>query len=153
LLATTELLAACVRLFYDRCTQEDAELAASSYEAMRRLDPGGTPSYQLMLYALVLALQGRECEALKMLESGIPKANTTTAFMVHFFALSGITVSHLRRGQFGEVLRMVRAAKEAAEKNATDPWLFNFREAWLRVLALDFAGALKVCNAILNSKT
>ena len=37
-----------------------------------------------------------------------------------------------------------------AEKNGNDPWLFNFREAWLRTLALDFAGARRLCDFIMR---
>jgi len=40
-----------------------------------------------------------------------------------------------------------------AEKNANDPWLFNFREAWLRMLAFDFEGSVRVCESILRMKT
>src|SRR5262249_19760171 len=32
-----------------------------------------------------------------------------------------------------------------------EPWLFNFREAWLRMLALDFEGSVSVCNSMLQS--
>jgi len=37
-----------------------------------------------------------------------------------------------------------------AEKNGNDPWLFNFREAWLRTLAFDFEGALRLCEFIMG---
>jgi tetratricopeptide (TPR) repeat protein len=40
-----------------------------------------------------------------------------------------------------------------AEKNGNDPWLFNFREAWLRMLTLDFEGSARVCEAILQTET
>src|SRR5262249_53038424 len=48
----------------------------------------------------------------------------------------------------GEVLRIVRAGKETAEKNGTDPWLLNFREALLRTAAYDFDGARRLCDFI-----
>jgi len=40
-----------------------------------------------------------------------------------------------------------------AEKNGNDPWLFNFREAWVRMLALDFEGSARVCDSILQMTT
>ena len=73
--------------------------------------------------------------------------------MEHFFGLGGKTLVLLRMGRLGEVLEIVRGAKEMAKKNGNDPWLFNFREAWLRILALDFEGSARVCDAILRSKT
>ena len=39
-----------------------------------------------------------------------------------------------------------------AEKNGSDPWLFNFREAWLRTLVLDFDGTRRICDTILQAK-
>src|SRR5262245_61810633 len=42
-------------------------------------------------------------------------------------------------------------SQERAEKNGSDPWLFSYREAWLRTLAMDFAGAQRVCQSILDS--
>src|SRR5258707_4299758 len=76
----------------------------------------------------------------------------TTSLMTHFFALSGKTIALLRVGQLGEVLRIVRAGRDMAEKNGNDPWLFNFREAWLRTLVLDFDGTRRICDAILQAK-
>src|SRR5262249_23657743 len=73
-----------------------------------------------------------------------------TSLMAYHFALGGKTVALLQIGRFGEVLRIVGGAKEMAEKNADDPWLFNFREAWLRTLTLDFAGARRLCELIMR---
>jgi len=56
-------------------------------------------------------------------------------------------------GRLGDVLQIMRDGKEMAEKNGNDPWLFNFREAWLRMLALDFEGSTRVCDAIFQMKT
>ena len=38
-----------------------------------------------------------------------------------------------------------------AERNGSDPWLFSYREAWLRTMALDFQGALRVCDELTRS--
>jgi len=45
----------------------------------------------------------------------------------------------------------VRAGREMAEKNGDDPWLFNFREAWLRTLALDFEGVQRLSEVIIRT--
>src|SRR5262245_6098666 len=44
-------------------------------------------------------------------------------------------------------------SQERAEKNGSDPWLFSYREAWLRTLAMDFAGAQRVCDAMTRSRS
>src|ERR671924_2389304 len=82
---------------------------------------------------------------------GIPTLNQATSLMEHFFALSGKTIALLRMGRLGYVLQIVRDGREMAEKNGNDPWLFNFREAWLRMLTLDFEGSARVCEAILQT--
>src|SRR5262249_10439403 len=33
----------------------------------------------------------------------------------------------------------------------SDPWLFSYREAWLRTLALDYQGAVRVCGELTRS--
>ena len=151
--ACTQMLAAGSRLLYDRWSQEDAALCASAYKQLK--DSGGTdiPPFHKMFYAHVQALQGNYLEALEIFEKGIPKVNQTTSLMEHFFALSGKTTALLRMGRLGDVLQIVRQGREMAEKNGNDPWLFNFREAWLRMLALDFQGSARVCDAILGMKT
>jgi len=65
-------------------------------------------------------------------------------------ALAARTVALLRLGRFGEVLQIVRTGQEMAEKNGSNPWLLNFREAWLRTLALDFEGVLRLCEFIMR---
>ena len=46
--------------------------------------------------------------------------------------------------------RMVREICEALEANGNEPWLFNFREAWLRTLVFDFDGARRLCDLIMR---
>jgi len=50
-------------------------------------------------------------------------------------------------------MRVVRAGKEIAERNASAPWLFTFREAWLRTVALDFDGARALCDSVTQTAT
>src|SRR4029453_8438457 len=102
-------------------------------QRIRRFGDSQLPAYHRMIYAHLQVLQGNYAEALGDLESGIPTVNEPTSMMVHFFALSGKTVALLLSGRLGELMRVLRAAKEQAEKNGNDPWLFIFREAWLRI--------------------
>jgi DNA-binding winged helix-turn-helix (wHTH) protein len=152
LLARTQMLAASCRLLYDTWRKEDADLCASAHTTLRNLGDTDTPPFHNMIYAHVQVLQGNYEEAFEIFEVGLPKMNQTTSLMTHFFALSGKTVALLRVGQLGEVLRIVRAGREMAEKNGNDPWLFNFREAWLRTLVLDFDGTRRICDTILQAK-
>jgi tetratricopeptide (TPR) repeat protein len=153
LLARTQMLAAGSRLLYDRWREEDAALCVSAYQQLQDLGDKDIPPFHRMIYAHVQALQGNYPEAFEMFERGIPKFDQTTSLMEHFFALSGKTIALLRVGRLGEALQMVREGRAMAEKNGNDPWLFNFREAWLRMLALDFEGSVRVCDVILRMKT
>jgi hypothetical protein len=152
LLARTQLLAASCRLLYDTWRKEDADLCTSAHTTLRNLGDTDTPPFHKMIYAHVQVLQGNYQEAFEIFEVGLPKMDHTTSLMTHFFALSGKTIALLRVGQLGEVLRIVRAGRTMAEKNGNDPWLFNFREAWLRTLVLDFDGTRRICDTILQAK-
>ena len=150
LFASTQMLAAASRLLYDRWTEEDAALCASAYE---QLDDRDVPPFHKLFYAQIQALQGNSVEALAMFEKGFSTLNQATSVMEHIFAISGKTVTLLRMGRLGEVLQIIRQGREMAEKNGNDPWLFNFREAWLRMVALDYEGSARVCDDILQMKT
>jgi tetratricopeptide (TPR) repeat protein len=150
LLARTEMLAAGIRMLYDAGSKEDAHLCVSAHQALVDLNDSATPPYHSMIYAHVQALQGNYREAFETFEAGIPKAETTTSLMAHFFALSGKTVALLRLGRFGDLWQILQAGKQMAEKNGNEPWLFNFREAWLRTLVFDFDGARRLCDFIMR---
>jgi hypothetical protein len=62
------------------------------------------------------------------------------------FALSAKTLALLWSGRLGELVHLLRAGRDIAEKNDNQPWLFVFREAWLRTAILDFAGARELCD-------
>ena len=153
LLARMEMLAAGCRLLYDSWREQDAVVCQSAHNQLKELGDKGTPPFHKMIYAHVQALQGNYIEALELFERGIPTLNQATSLMEHFFALSGKTIALLRMGRLGYVLQIVRDGREMAEKNGNDPWLFNFREAWLRMLTLDFEGSARVCEAILQTET
>ena len=149
--ARTQLLAAGSRLLFDTWRQEDWDTCEFARRTLSGVSPAGVPEYHQMIYAHLQMLQGHYAEALASLEAGIPKTNEPTSLMVHLFALSGKTVALLHSGQLGELLRVVRAGREMAAKNGNDPWLFVFREAWLRLVVLDFDGARRLCDAIAES--
>jgi tetratricopeptide (TPR) repeat protein len=148
LLARTQAVAAGVRLLYDKWRKEDAELCSSALQMIHHPGDSGTPPYHRLIFAHVQALEGRYGEALDGFEAFIPKLDEPSSLMAYFFALSGKTVALLYLGQFGEVLRILQAGREMTRKNGSDIWLFNFREAWLRTFALDFAGARLLCESI-----
>src|SRR6266851_2436258 len=148
LLARTQMLAAGIRLLYDAGRKEDTHLCVSAHRALVDLNDSATPPFHNMIYAHVLALQGNYKEAFEIFEAGIPKVGTTTSLMAYFFALSGKTLALLRLGRFGELSHLLHEGKQMAEKNGNEPWLFNFREAWLRTLAFDFDGARRLCDFI-----
>ena len=151
--ARTELLAAGSRLLYDTWRRDDWKICESARGTLQGLSLAGAPDYHRMIYAHLQMLQGHYVEALTSLEGGIPKMNEPTSLMVHIFALSGKTVALLHSGQLGELMRLIRSGREMAEKNGNDPWIFVFREAWLRCVVLDFDGAQRLCDAVADTAT
>ena len=146
--ARTELLAAYVRLTFDTWRMEDQEVCASASETLHRLSDAGPPAFDRMIYAHVQVLRGDYAEALENLEAGIPKENESTSPVVHFLAFSGKALALLLSGRLGELVQLLRAGREIAEKNGNEPWLFVFREAWLHTTVLDFAAARQLCEGM-----
>jgi tetratricopeptide (TPR) repeat protein len=144
--ARTELLAAGIRIAYDTWRTQDWEICASANEAIHRLSDAGPPAFDRVVYAHLQVLRGDYAEALETLEAGIPTENESTSIMVPMFALSGRTLALLHWGRLGELLQLLRSGRAIAEKNGNEPWLFVFREAWLRTAVLDFAGARELCE-------
>src|SRR5262249_51607309 len=138
------------RLWYDRWRKADWDLCVSARRRIEALSDSGVPAYHRMVYAHLLVLRGLYAEALADLEAGIPTPSEPTSMMVNFFALSGKSLALILSGRWGELMEMLQAGKEAAERNGSDPWLFLFREAWLRTVAQDFAGARRLCDAALT---
>jgi DNA-binding winged helix-turn-helix (wHTH) protein/tetratricopeptide (TPR) repeat protein len=150
--ARTELLAAYVRLTFDTWRMKDAEVCASASETIHRLSDAGPPAFDRMLYAHVQVLRGDYAEALGNLEAGTPKENESTSPVVHFLAFSGKTLALLLSGRLGELVQLLRAGREVAEKNGNEPWLFVFREAWLHTTVLNFAAARQLCEEMVARK-
>ncbi len=144
--ARTELLAAGIRLTYDTWRTEDWEICASASETIHRLSNAGPPAFDRVVYAHLQVLRGDYTDALETLEASIPKEDESTSIMVPMFALSGRMLALMYSGRLGELLRLLRAGRDIADKNVNEPWLFVSREAWLRTAVLDFAGARELCE-------
>jgi DNA-binding winged helix-turn-helix (wHTH) protein/tetratricopeptide (TPR) repeat protein len=153
LAARTQMLSSSCRFLFDGFRREESDLCTSAYKILCGLGGSEVPALHAMLYAQVLAVRGNYREAFDIFESASLHMDKPTNLMAHFFAISGKTVALLRVGRFGEVLRIVRTGRESAGKNGNDPWLLNFREAWLRTLALDFEGARQICEAVVRAKS
>jgi DNA-binding winged helix-turn-helix (wHTH) protein/tetratricopeptide (TPR) repeat protein len=146
--ARTELLAAYVRLTFDTWRMKDGESCASASETIHRLSDAGLSAFDRVIYAHVRILRGDYADALKNLEAGIPQENESASGVVHFLAFSGKALALLLSGRLGELVQLLRAGRETAEKNGNEPWLFVFREAWLHMVVLDFAGARELCEGM-----
>jgi len=146
LLAQTQLAAACFRLLYDAWRKEDAETCASARQTIRRLSGPSIP--EDVFYVYVQVIQGDYEEALKQAEAGLI---ATTSPAANLLALGAKTLSLMQCGRFGEVLGIVRTGRELAQKNGEDPWMFIFREAWLRTLCFDFEGVRRLSKAVMRS--
>jgi DNA-binding winged helix-turn-helix (wHTH) protein/tetratricopeptide (TPR) repeat protein len=153
LIARTQMLAGSCRLLYDGWRKEEADLCASAYETLRSLGDSQIPADHKTYYALVQTLRGNYQEAFDIFESAAPHLGQPTSLSAHFFAVSAKAVALLRVGKFGEALRIVKAGKESAAKNGNDPLLFDLREVWLRILALDFKGSRRICEMIMSARS
>lgn len=147
--ARTQMLASCARLYYHTWRSEDAKRYASAKETIQSLNAGQYPE---MHYAHLHPLQGRYREALAIADDGIVKVSATTNTVAYVLALGAKAVALMHLGRLGESLVLLRTAIERAEKNGQDPWILKIREAWLRITALDFAGAQALCDAMIQSK-
>ena len=151
--ARVNLLASGTRLLYDMWRAEDAQVCHAAHQVVHRASETATPGYDRIIYAHLQSLRGESTaalEAAEAAEAGIATLTDPTGVIVHLLALSAQILALLQLGRFGQVLRIVRTNEEIAEKNGSDPWLFMYREAWLRTLAMDFAGARRVCDELMR---
>jgi DNA-binding winged helix-turn-helix (wHTH) protein len=149
--ARIELFAACARLLYDTWRTEDVQVCDATYPIVRDDHDPTTPGFARMFYAHVQSLQGDCLAALQNAETGLPRQHEPDDLMMHFFALSAQILALLQLGRFGEALQIIRSSQQMAERNGTDTWLFSYREAWLRMLVMDFQGARRVCEGLSRS--
>src|SRR5262249_46289205 len=107
---------------------------------------------QQMVHGHVLSLFGKYREALQAFDGCVSRVeDPSTSLITSFGALSGKTFALLRSGNLGELLRLTRAGRESFEENRTRWWLLSVREAWLRVTSFDYAGAIKICESLIES--
>ena len=135
------MAAASCRLLYDEWRKEDAELYTTSAAAIRSLSTSGAPAYCQMLHPYVRSAQGDYHGAVEIADAAIEQVAESASPTVYLLALGVKAMSWLHLGRFRDVLRIVRTGREVSEKNDMDPWIFIFREAWLRTLCFDFEGA------------
>jgi DNA-binding winged helix-turn-helix (wHTH) protein/tetratricopeptide (TPR) repeat protein len=147
--ARTQVAAACTRLMFDTWRTADWEICAAAIEAIHRLSDAGPPAEFRMAYAHLQVARGEYAQALENLDAAGPTENTSTSTMGHFVALSARTLALLHSGRLGELAQLLRAGRDIAEENGNEPWLFAFREAWLRTAVLDFAGARQLCEGLM----
>ncbi len=151
--ARTELLAAGIRLTYDSWQAGDCERCEAASAAIARLSEAGPPAFDRVVLAHMQVLRGDYSEALRNLEASVGKDIEPTSIMLPMFALSAKALALLYMGRLGELLALLRAGREVAERNGNEPWLFIFREAWLRAAVLDFTGASDLCEGLAARST
>jgi DNA-binding winged helix-turn-helix (wHTH) protein/tetratricopeptide (TPR) repeat protein len=154
LLAHTQMLAAGYRCVYEIWRDEDWEILSSANNMLLSISNSPLPPYHENLYTYLLLLRGEYGEALRHIEIQSSEQASETANLMHYvFTLSAKTLVLLRSGRLGELLQLVRDGQEKAAQNGNDPWLFIFREAWLRTLVFDFEGARRLCDSVISAGT
>jgi DNA-binding winged helix-turn-helix (wHTH) protein/tetratricopeptide (TPR) repeat protein len=150
LLARTQILAAAFRILHDRWCQEDAQILAANLEIVRS---SGTPLpvvYEMLYASQAQIMQGEYGDALQTAQPNVPNMAQASGLMTYLSTWGG-ALALLHKGEFGELLRVLRTVLETARKNGNNLWLgaFTAVEAWLRTLVSDFEGALSLCEAVL----
>ena len=151
--ARVNLLAAGTRLLYDTWRVEDAHVCHAAHQIVHPKGDRTAPGYDDVIYAHLQALHGESrwaLDAARAAEAGIATINEPTSVIMHLLALSAQILALLQLGRFGDVLRIIRANEETSERNGSDPWLFMYREAWLRTLAMDYVGTQRVCDELMR---
>jgi DNA-binding winged helix-turn-helix (wHTH) protein/tetratricopeptide (TPR) repeat protein len=149
--ARVELLGAGMRILYDRWRADDARVSDAAYRIVRDARDTNFSGFERMVYAHVQSLRGDCVAGLENAEEAIPRGHEPLDALVHVFALSAQILALLQLGRFGQALQIIRSSKQTTERNGSDPWLFSYRDAWLRTLVLDFQGAQQVCDELTRS--
>jgi len=145
LTAYAQMLSSGCHLVFDDWRQSDADLYAS---AAAKLHSSGADPLSQMVHGHVLSLFGEYRAALNAFEGCVSGVDHSSSLITSFGALSGKTFALIRLGNFGEVLRLTRPGRESFEENRTRWWLLSVREAWLRLVTFDYAGAVQICQPI-----
>jgi len=141
-------MAAVWRLLYSSWTDADWETCASLSGAVHAGNGGQLTEQDEMFWLYVQCLRG---ETARVAEASGARMLEASTLMGYLGAVGARCVALLLRGEFVEVVRIIREARARAKGNGYDPWLLVFREAWLHVLVFDFAGAQRLCDSIIHS--
>jgi DNA-binding winged helix-turn-helix (wHTH) protein/tetratricopeptide (TPR) repeat protein len=149
LLARTQILAAAFRILHDRWTQADAEVLADNLKIVKS---SGTPLpvvHEMLYASQAQIMQGEYTDALQTVQPNLPKIAQASGLMT-YLSTWGETLALLHKGEFGELLRVLRAILETTRKNGNNLWLGAFIaiEAWLRTFVSDFEGARRLCESV-----
>jgi tetratricopeptide (TPR) repeat protein len=130
------------RLLYRAWNEEDSATFASLIAETQR---AALTEHDEMFCLYVRCLRGEFAAAAQLASERMPQAHT---LMGYLGAAGAAMLALLFQGRLESALQIIRDARSVAQKNGHDPWLFVFREAWLRVLAFDFVGAGRLCETI-----
>jgi len=143
----TRLMAAVWRLLYGMWRDSDYEEYAALQRGAERAPELRLSDHDEMFCLYVECLCGNAEAAASAAGA---KALETVSLMGYLGAVGVRTLALLFLGRLGDALEIIRDGRAAAEKSGYEPWLFLFREAWLRTLAFDFEGALRLCDSIIR---
>ena len=141
-MAQTQFAVAGFRLVFDTGGEEDARACTAAFQTVRSLS--GSSMLHDLFYIYVHTFHGEYEEALRQADDLIEVTASRLGWGVKSFIL-------LSSGRFGEMLRMVRMGKDLAAKNAEDPWVYVWGEAWLHRLCFDFDGVRRVTKSVMRS--
>jgi hypothetical protein len=152
--ARAEMLAASWRIVANGWRAEDARICEAARDRIGALSDE-VPAYYEILYAHAECVQGQYEEACRTAHAGISRSLETDNLVVYLSAHSSLAHALLHLGHWGELLRLIAAARTAVEKNGNDPWrgIFNALLAWLKFQACDLRGAASLANELLASHT
>ncbi|HET9804908.1 MAG TPA: AAA family ATPase, partial [Candidatus Acidoferrum sp.] len=150
--AYTQLLSLGCHMVFDDFRQSDADLYRSNLTKLQELGDSSAEPLRQMIHGHVLSVFGEYRRAIEAFENSVCREDPSSSLITSFGALSGRTFALLRLGNFGEVLRLIRAGKGSLEENRTLWWLLSVREAWLRLAVFDYAGATEICAPICEGK-
>jgi hypothetical protein len=148
--ARAEMLAASWRIVANGWRAEDARICEAARDRIGALSDE-VPAYYEILYAHAEGVQGQYEEACRTAQAGISRSLETDNLEVYPSAHSSLAHALLHLGRWGELLRVIAAARSAVEKNGNAPWrgIFQALLAWLKVQACDFGGAASVAGELL----
>jgi DNA-binding winged helix-turn-helix (wHTH) protein/tetratricopeptide (TPR) repeat protein len=146
LAARTRLAVANFRLLYDEWREAEVEVRDAALRTIRRLS--GSAIVHDPYHCYVLAVQGDCQEARRQADALI---NSTDNPTVYVLGSGGKSLSLLLLGRFGEMLQILRAGRQSADKNGEEPWMYILGETWLRTLCFDFDGVRRLSGIIMRS--